>query len=245
MKIILAGYGKMGRMVESVAQQRGHSIITRFDQEADWAQLPILCKEADLVIEFSQPNMVLDNIRRCLEAGIPVVVGTTGWHSRISEVREMVERHDGALLWASNFSVGMNLFFALNRFLTGLMTEHPQYRASITEIHHNQKLDQPSGTAITLANDLIALHPDYASWVNLPTADGEELPVESIREGDVSGTHIIRFQTEADQIELKHEAFNRMGFAEGAVLGAEYLLGRKGIFEFREVLFTNQSINKV
>lgn len=235
MNIALYGYGKMGAAIERAAQARGHSIILRVDQ-ANAATPPM---GADLAIEFSNPASAMANMRLCLEHGVPVVVGTTGWYDHIGEVEAMVEATKGTLLWSSNFSIGVNLFFKLNKFLTGLMNGQPGYAARIEEVHHVHKLDAPSGTAITLARDLAGQSDRYKHWGL--EEEGVEMqqgliPVHSERTGEVPGTHRIQWQSAEDRITITHEAFGRQGFATGAVVAAEWLLGRTGLFTMEDVL---------
>ena len=202
MRILLFGYGKMGRLVEQMAAGRGHTVIARIDTPSD----PVPWQQADVAIDFSSPEAAFENIRRCLEAGIPVVSGTTGWLEKYSEACQLCEQKGGAFLYASNFSLGVNLFFELNAHLARMMREAPGYQADIEEIHHTQKLDAPSGTAITLAEGLVA-NSDYTSW-----------------------------ESEVDQIEIIHTAHNRQGFAQGAVVAAEWIVGKSGIFGMKDVL---------
>lgn len=241
MKIALYGYGKMGKAIEQVASARGHAVVLKVGQ-ANAGAPPI---EADVAIEFSRPDQALANMRLCLEHGVPVVVGTTGWYDRLGEVKALVNDTKGGLLWASNFSIGVNLFFRLNSYLAGLMDTQPGYRAHIDEIHHVHKLDAPSGTAITLARDIDLRTQRYSGWVL--QEQGQEagvsrppapVPVEirSERTGEVPGTHSITWASAEDRITITHEAFGRQGFATGAVVAAEWLRGRTGLFTMDDVL---------
>lgn len=230
MRILLFGYGKMGRLVEQMAIGRGHTVAARIDTPSD----PVPWEQADVAIDFSSPEAAFENIRRCLEAGIPVVSGTTGWLEKYSEACQLCEQKGGAFLYASNFSLGVNLFFELNAHLARMMRQAPGYQADIEEIHHTQKLDAPSGTAITLAEGLVA-NSDYTGWE--PEAAGEgKVPIRSKRIGDTPGTHRVRYQSEVDQIEIIHTAHNRKGFAQGAVVAAEWIVGKSGIFGMKDVL---------
>jgi len=230
MNIGLFGYGKMGRMIEQIAEQRGHRIAARIDRAED----PVPFDALDVAIDFSSPEAAFDNIARCLEAGVPVVSGTTGWLARYGEACELCERTGGGFIHASNFSLGVNLFFELNACLARLMEKAPGYAVELEEIHHTQKLDAPSGTAISLAEGIIA-NSSYTAWK--PETGGEgEIPVHSRRLGDTPGTHTVRYQSEVDRIEIVHTAHSREGFAVGAVVAAEWLVGKKGVFGMRDVL---------
>jgi 4-hydroxy-tetrahydrodipicolinate reductase len=230
MNIGLFGYGKMGRMIEQVAGQRGHRIAARIDRAEDPAPFGTM----DVAIDFSSPDAAFDNIDRCLEAGVPVVSGTTGWLARYPEACERCERAGGAFIYASNFSLGVNLFFELNASLARLMEKAPGYAVALEEIHHTQKLDAPSGTAISLAEGIIA-NSAYTGW-KAGSAGTGEIPVFSKRQGDTPGTHKVRYQSEADSLEIVHTAHSREGFAVGAVVAAEWLVGKKGVFSMRDVL---------
>lgn len=239
MNIALIGYGKMGRAIETVAVARGHLIGAKSGSTN--AGTPP--KGADVAIEFTRPDQALANIRLCLESGVPVVVGTTGWYDRLNEVKAMVQENDGSLLWASNFSIGVNLFFRLNRYLAQLMDPQPGYAVHIDEIHHAQKLDAPSGTAITLARDIDVRTGRYSGWrpadavgSGTPAAGTRSVPIASERTGDVPGKHSVTWRSEEDRIVITHEAYGRRGFALGAVLAAEWLQGRKGFFTMEDVL---------
>jgi 4-hydroxy-tetrahydrodipicolinate reductase len=230
MNIGLFGYGKMGRMIEQVAVKRGHRIAAIIDRAED----PVPFEALDVAIDFSSPEAAFDNIARCLEAGVPVVSGTTGWLSRYEEACQLCERTEGAFIYASNFSLGVNLFFELNASLARLMEKAPGYQVALEEIHHTQKLDAPSGTAITLAEGIIA-NSSYTAW-KAGSADKGEIPVHSGRVGNTPGTHVVRYQSAVDRIEIVHTAHNREGFAVGAVVAAEWLIGKKGVFSMRDVL---------
>lgn len=235
MKIALYGYGKMGRAIEAAATTRGHEVVLRVDR--DNAGTPPT--GADVAIEFSRPDQAVDNMALCLRHGVPVVVGTTGWYDRLGDVKALVAEARGSVLWASNFSIGVNLFFQLNKYLTQLMDPHTAYSARMDEIHHVHKLDAPSGTALTLARDIDLASTRYTGWVLDPTkppvAPGP-LPIHSERTGEVPGTHGITWQSAEDRITITHEAFGRQGFATGAVVAAEWLRGRTGLFTMANVL---------
>ncbi len=237
MKIGLFGYGKMGRAIETIALERRHEIAWRITRENRAAVAPEWLRQADVAIEFSRPEAAFGNVMACLEAGVPVVSGTTGWLEQLADAEAWCDRHPGALLWASNFSVGVNLFFALNRYLAQLMDSRPEYRPDLTEIHHIHKLDAPSGTALTLAQDILALSQRLHNWRLSPTPPGPaDLPISSIREGEVPGTHQIRWAGAVDEITIEHRAHSRTGFAAGAVLAAEWLSGKTGVYRMEDVL---------
>lgn len=235
MRIALYGYGKMGHAIEQVARARGHEVPLTVDQH-NAGTAPTGC---DVAIEFSRPEQALANMELCLRNGVPVVVGTTGWYDRLGEVQDLVSRHKGGLLWASNFSIGVNLFFRLNKYLAQLMDGHSEYRAHLDEVHHIHKLDAPSGTAITLARDLDLKNRAYSGWVLDPASPPPvpgPLPIHSERSGEVPGTHSITWKSAEDRITITHEAYGRQGFAVGAVVAAEWLRGRTGLFTMDNVL---------
>lgn len=236
MKIALLGYGKMGKAIEALALDQSHEIVLKIDE----GNRPDLRKEdleqADVAIEFSRPESALENIIFSLEAGVPVVSGTTGWLAHMEQVEALVEKKQGAFFYASNFSLGVNLFFALNTHLARLMNAYPQYATAMEEIHHTQKLDAPSGTAITLAEGLIRELDGKSSWINEATAAPEQLPITSKRIDQVPGTHTITYTSKIDQISITHEAFSRQGFAQGALLAAEWMQGKQGCFNMQDLL---------
>lgn len=236
MKIALIGYGKMGKAIEEIATSRGHEICLKINSSniAELTQENI--SKADVAIEFSSPANALTNIKTCLNAGTPVAVGTTGWYEEKENVYMEVEQLDGSFLAASNFSIGVNLFFELNKKLAQLMRKHSNYTAEIQEIHHTEKLDSPSGTAITLAEDLIEGSAIYTKWQNNLTEEKNILEIKSFREPQVPGTHEITYDSNIDSISITHEAKNRIGFALGAVLAAEFIHNKKGIFTMQDVL---------
>ncbi len=237
MKIALYGYGKMGKAIEQVAIARGHSIVLRVDH-ANAGTPPT---GADVAIEFSTPATVVQNVETCLAHSVPVVVGTTGWYDRMAAVQERVHENQGALLWASNFSIGVNLFFKLNRFLASLMDGRKDYAAAIHETHHVHKLDAPSGTAISLARGIQEGNRRYNGWLlaKPDSAPAEhQVPVHSERIGEVPGTHTVSWESAEDRITITHEAFGRQGFAVGAVVAAEWLCNRTGFFTMDDVLST-------
>lgn len=230
MKIAILGYGKMGKTIERLAVQKGHEVVFTSTAESENGNF----NEAEVAIEFSAPEAAVANLRRSLEAGIPVVSGTTGWLDQWETVIKLCEECNGSFIYASNFSVGVNLFFNLNKHLAKLMAPWKEYRVSMEEIHHTQKKDAPSGTAITLAEGIIQ-NQELAGW-ELDSEDPHKLSIHAIREGDVKGTHSIRYDSPIDSIEITHEAHSREGFALGALLAAEWLLGKKGVYTMKDVL---------
>lgn len=230
MKIALFGYGKMGKKIEQLATDRGHEVVAKIDLDSDAVNL----SEAQVAIDFSAPEAAFGNISKCLQQGIPVISGTTGWLQDFDKAVSLCKKESGAFLYASNFSLGVNVFFALNRFLATKMSGLKQYETSLEETHHTQKLDAPSGTAITLAEGIIA-ESDYDSW-SLDAVNKSELNITSKRIGEVPGTHIVRYESEVDGIEIKHTAHNRSGFALGAIIAAEWIIGKTGVFTMSDVL---------
>jgi len=240
LKIGLFGYGKMGRAIESLAPQHGVEIAWRVTQENRAEVAPGLLRQADVVIEFTRPEAAFENVMLCLEANIPVVSGTTGWLEKLPEAQEFCQKNGGALLWASNFSVGVNLFFALNTYLSKLMNERAEYTPSVTETHHIHKLDAPSGTALTLVHEIIGRVQRSSGWALAPdAAKAGEIPVTAIREGEVPGTHVVKWESAIDEIAIEHRAHSRAGFASGAILAAKWLAGKQGVFTMKDVLGLN------
>lgn len=236
MKIALIGYGKMGKEIETMALQYNHQIVAKIDNESDWITQLEALKSADVAIEFTVPHAVINNINKCFELNLPIVVGTTGWYDKLPEISAKCNSLNQTLLWASNFSIGANVFFAINAKLAEIMGNQPQYNVEIEEIHHTQKLDAPSGTAISIANDILKNVKSKQVWVNNKSEKPEELSIISKREGSVPGTHIVQYQSDIDVIEIKHEAKNRKGLALGAVKAAEWLNGKKGVFQIKDML---------
>ncbi|UZH54736.1 4-hydroxy-tetrahydrodipicolinate reductase [Salinimicrobium tongyeongense] len=230
MKIALLGYGKMGKTIERLAVERGHEIVLKVDNDIDNADL----QKADVAIDFSVPNAAFKNITTCFEKQIPVVSGTTGWLKKYEEAVELCKKQDAAFIYASNFSLGVNLFFELNRNLAKLMNRFKEYNVAIEEIHHTQKLDAPSGTAISLAEQIVE-NSDKTGW-RLDEAKENEIPVTAKRIENVPGTHSILYNSEVDSIKIEHVAHSRDGFALGAVIAAEWLQHRKGIYSMKDVL---------
>ena len=237
MKIALLGYGKMGHAIEEIAVSRGHQIVCKVGIENLDDRTAENIKKADVVIEFTGPDSAYENLRLCLDNDVPVVCGSTGWLTKYSEVVELCKQRNGGFIYASNFSVGVNIFFALNRKLAQLMSSHPEYKIELKEIHHTQKLDAPSGTAISLAEQVMESVKHKKQWVNHPSSDENELVIISERTDPAPGTHIINYQSDIDDITITHTAHNRKGFATGAVLAAEFLGKKKhGIFTMKDVL---------
>jgi len=236
MKIALLGYGKMGHAIEEIALQRGHEIVLKInDQNLDDLTVPNI-RKADVAIEFTNPESAVKNILFCLNENVPVVCGTTGWLDELKNIEQKCKEKNGSFLYASNFSVGVNIFFELNKKLASLLKPHPAYEPSIEEIHHTQKKDAPSGTAITLAEQIIDVSDKKTKWVNTLSKHENELQIISKRIGEVPGTHSVKYSSPIDDIEIIHTARNRKGFAEGAVLAAEFIAGKKGIFSMKDVL---------
>lgn len=236
MNIALIGYGKMGKAIEEVALSQGHQIVLKIDLDnaADFNQENI--SKADVAIEFTGPHSAKQNVLKCLELGIPVVCGSTGWLADWQEVADTCAAKNGTLLYASNFSIGVNLFFELNKYLAKLMLPHTDYAVSMKEIHHTQKKDAPSGTAITLAEQIMEVLPNKKQWVNHVSSNPEELSILSERIDPAPGTHTITWHSAIDDIEITHTAHTRKGFASGAVLAAGFLPGKKGIYTMKQVL---------
>lgn len=231
MKIALVGYGRMGKIIDEIATKREHEIVARLTTTPTKDSL----NNADVVIEFSMPEAAFENIKVCLENKIPVVCGTTGWLERKPEIENIAKANDTAFLYGSNFSLGVNLFFALNKKLAELMANFPEYKVQLEEIHHTHKKDAPSGTAITLADGIIDQYPKFQSW-KLDETQNDELGINAIREDEVPGTHSVFYRSDVDEIEIKHTAHSRDGFATGAVMAAEWIVGKKGNFTMKDVL---------
>lgn len=231
MKIALVGYGKMGQIIDKIAQIRGHEIVSRLNESPTLENL----NNPDVVIEFSCPESAFENIKFCLEQKIPVASGTTGWIDKKPQIEQICIENEGAFLYGSNFSLGVNLFFALNEKLAQLIYPFQEnYTCQLEEIHHIHKLDAPSGTAISLAEGIIA-HSNFESW-KLKETQGKELGITAFREGEVPGTHSVFYRSEVDEIEIKHTAYNRNGFALGAIIASEWIIGKKGNFSMKDVL---------
>lgn len=230
MKIALLGYGRMGKVIERIALERGHEIVMRKDSEDTFDGL----ENADAAIDFSIPDAAVGNITACLERNIPIISGTTGWLEKYPDMAALCEQRNGAFIYGSNFSLGVNIFFELNTYLAKMMSRLKEYKVSMEEVHHTQKLDAPSGTAITLAKDIIA-HSDYSSWA-IGNPKENEIFIDAKRIEGVPGTHTVTYDSDVDSIEIKHTAHSREGFALGAVIAAEWLVGKTGVYSMKDVL---------
>jgi 4-hydroxy-tetrahydrodipicolinate reductase len=236
MNIGLIGYGKMGKAIEQIATDRGHVISTIVDvsNKSDLSQ--ITKSNVDVAIEFSEPGAAFHNISACIENGVPVVSGTTGWHSQLDQIKEKCIANNGTFITSTNFSLGVNIFFKLNEWLSKVMNNQSDYIPKMQEIHHLQKLDKPSGTAITLAKGLISSHKGYDHWTLDESVDQTTFTIEALRKPDVPGTHLVTYTSAIDQIEIKHTAFNRQGFALGAVVVAEWIKDKKGVLTMNDFI---------
>ena len=239
MKIILIGYGKMGQTIEGIAQEKGHEIVGKIDKDNLDDLKNFTSGHADVAIEFTQPTSAVSNIKTCLSNGIPVICGTTGWLDALPEIEKHCADNNGAFFYASNFSVGVNIFFHLNKYLAKLMNPQSQYELDIEETHHVHKKDAPSGTAITIAEGILGNIDRKKSWKleeNEETANDDEVAITSYRIDEVPGTHQVSYSCEIDSIEISHTAHSRQGFAQGAVLAAEWIQGKKGVFGMDDML---------
>ena len=242
MRIAILGYGKMGRIIEQFATERGHEIVLKVNVDNTEDLTLVNLKKADVAIDFSTPDAALSNIELCFDAGVPIVVGTTGWYGHLQTVKNKCEEGNNTLLYASNFSIGVNVFFFVNKVLAKIMNRYPQYEVQVEEIHHIQKLDSPSGTAMTISEGILSELDRKNEWVNELIGSVEEfivkpdqLLIESHRIEDVPGTHTVIYSSEVDDIEFKHKAHNRSGFALGAVLAAEWLENKTGFYTITDM----------
>ncbi|MEO8517421.1 MAG: 4-hydroxy-tetrahydrodipicolinate reductase [Flavobacterium sp.] len=231
MKIALLGYGKMGKVIERIALERGHEIVLRKSSTSNYEGL----SNADVAIDFSVPDSAVCNISECFNTNIPVICGTTGWLEHYDEMISLCNAKNGGFIYGSNFSLGVNVFFELNNYLAKIMSNLEQYKVSMEEIHHTQKLDAPSGTAISLANGIIE-NSDYTGWTLENNEQTKQIHIDAKRIENIPGTHSVFYDSEVDQIEIKHTAHNREGFALGAVIAAEWLKDKKGVFTMKDVL---------
>ena len=236
MRIVLIGYGKMGKEIERIAIDRGHQIVSKIDIENPDDLISLTNKEVDVAIEFSNPISAFSNIMKCIEKQIPIVCGTTGWLEKKAEVEKATQSFDSTFFYASNYSIGVNLFFKLNKQLAKLMQPHAGYDIYTNEIHHIEKKDSPSGTAITIAEGIMSQYPNKNKWVNNEIPGADEIAIWSQRESTKPGTHTVKYISKVDQIEVTHEAFSREGFALGAVIAAEWILGKKGVLGMDDML---------
>lgn len=236
MKIALIGYGKMGKMIdECVREKKEDEIVLKISKAnlQDFTQGNL--QKAEVAIEFTAPDSAVNNLLKCLDAGIAVVCGTTGWFEAIEKIKDYAKEKNGAVIYGSNFSPGVNIFFELNRKLAGLMKSHSEYDVHIEEIHHAGKKDAPSGTAISLANDILKVDTKKSKWNYPPSSDKNFLSIQAERKNSISGIHAVYYRSPNDEISIRHEAFSRRGFAEGALLAARWIAGKKGIFEFKQI----------
>ena len=236
MRIALIGYGKMGKIIENIALQRGHEFVLKISSKNKSELTPENLQKADVAIEFTTPHSAFDHVKLCIDSRVPVVSGSTGWNEKLEEIKVYCNKNNGTLLHASNFSIGVNIFFKINQQLAKLMSAYPQYEPTLEEIHHTEKKDAPSGTAVTLAEDILNILPGKKNWVNHETTDPAFLPVISKRIDPAPGTHHVKYSSDIDDIEIIHTAHNRMGFALGAVLAAEFVAGKHGVFSMTDVL---------
>jgi len=236
MRIVLIGYGKMGKEIERIAMDRGHQIVSKIDIENPDDLISLTNEEVDVAIEFSNPISAFSNIMKCIEKQIPIVCGTTGWLEKKAEVEKATQSFDSTFFYASNYSIGVNLFFKLNKQLAKLMQPHAGYDIYTNEIHHIEKKDSPSGTAITIAEGIMSQYPNKNKWVNNEIPGADEIAIWSQRESTKPGTHTVKYISKVDQIEVTHEAFSREGFALGAVIAAEWILGKKGVLGMDDML---------
>jgi len=239
MNIALIGYGKMGKAIEKIAEERGHaiSVICNSALSVNLADF----SDVDVAIEFTEPALAVSHIKFCTEKNIPIVVGTTGWNNDLVAVSELIKRHQGKLLHASNFSIGVNIFFEINKKLAQLMQPNSEYKLTVEETHHIQKKDAPSGTGISIADDILSNNSNYSTWKvgkeNIPNVEAREFPLVAYRKPDVPGTHKVTYESDIDKIEIIHEAHNRKGFALGAVIAAEFLAQQEsGVYQMNDVL---------
>jgi len=236
MRIALIGYGKMGKTIERIAIERGHTISAIIDVHNKEDIKKLNGTVADVAIEFSQPESAFLNISHCIENNLPIVSGTTGWLSKKPVLDEICRQNNGSFFYASNYSIGVNIFFHLNKILAGLMKKFPDYAIEMEEIHHTEKKDAPSGTAITLAEGLMSQNSTKTKWVNEPTENADELEIVSKRIDNVPGTHTVFYNSPIDTIEIKHTAHSREGFAQGAVMAAEWTAKNRGVFGMNDLL---------
>ncbi|MGK0387611.1 MAG: 4-hydroxy-tetrahydrodipicolinate reductase [Maribacter sp.] len=236
MDIILIGYGRMGKAIEGFAIEKGHKIVLKIDKENLEKFNPNNLKKADVAIDFSLPHSAFNNIKTCIDTGVPVISGTTGWTEKLPELQQYCKEKNGTFLYASNFSIGVNIFFEINQLLARLMDNHSQYDVSMEEIHHVHKLDSPSGTGITLANQIIQHLGRKTKWKEIENADKETLGIHSKRIELTPGTHAVQYSSEIDTIDIIHTAHSRDGFAKGALLAAEWIANKKGVFGMKDVL---------
>jgi len=236
MKIALIGYGKMGKAIESIALSKGHEIVLKIDIQNNQDFTDAALQKADVAIEFTGPHSAFENVKKCIAWGVPVVSGSTGWLDQWAEIKDLCAEKNGTLIYSSNYSIGVNLFFELNKQLAQLMESYDSYDVSMTEVHHTEKKDAPSGTAISLAEQILTNLGRKNKWVNTASGNSNELVIQSERIDPAPGTHMVKYSSEVDDIEIIHTAHTRIGFASGAVLAAEFAFEKKGIFTMKDVL---------
>jgi 4-hydroxy-tetrahydrodipicolinate reductase len=245
MKIALLGYGKMGKAIEKIAVAKGHDIVYKVNMENAFDFMPISLQNVDVAIDFSMPSAAVENILKCFEARVPIIVGTTGWYDQFDMIKEKCEKEGQSMVYSTNFSIGVNIFYKLNKILAKMMAEHDDYDVMIEEVHHTEKKDHPSGTALSLAGHILHENKVKKEWKgrllyndNMPaqSVKDHELLIESKRVGDVTGDHTVKYESVIDEIEITHKAKSRYGFAKGAVLASEWIQGKKGIFTMEDIL---------
>lgn len=245
MKIALLGYGKMGKAVEKIAEAKNHEVVYRVDLNNAYDFLPLSLQNVDVAIDFSMPTAAVDNILKCFEARVPIVVGTTGWYDQFDFIKDKCLKEEQSMVYSTNFSIGVNIFYKINKMLSAIMAQHTDYDVMISEVHHTAKKDHPSGTALTLARAILNDNPKkdrikerliFEKDQPAQSVKPNELLIESIREGDVTGLHTVRYESMIDTIEITHDAKSRYGFAKGAVMAAEWILDKKGIFTMEDIL---------
>ncbi|NLA24048.1 MAG: 4-hydroxy-tetrahydrodipicolinate reductase [Bacteroidales bacterium] len=236
MRIAIIGYGKMGKEIETRAKELGHEITHIFDVHNIEELKNLKSDETDVAIEFSRPDTAPDNIKTCLKNGIQIVTGTTGWNDSLEEITSYCKENNACLFYASNFSIGMNIFFEINKILAKLMSSQQAYNAKMQETHHIHKLDAPSGTAVSLAMQIIENHPNYVKWVLNNDESISNLPIFAFREGEVPGDHSVKWDSEWDNITISHSAKNRKGFVNGAIMAAEFVIGKTGVYQMKDLL---------
>ncbi len=236
MDLVISGYGRMGHEIEKVILERKHKILAIIDNKEEWNDKSEIIKNADVIIDFSFPETALDVFKKCFEIGVPLVTGTTGWYDNLEEVKDLCTKNNASFFYAHNFSIGVNIFFEANKKLAKMIASVGGYSPSMEETHHIHKLDSPSGTAIKAAEVIIEEFKEIEEWENENTSKSSSLPIISKREGEVTGDHSVTYQSEVDEITISHSAKNRKGFALGAVIAAEFLLNKKGMFTMNDLL---------
>ncbi len=237
LSIAIIGYGKMGKGIEQYAKEKGHEIVCIIDNESDWVKKANDIKKANVAIEFSTPDSAVINIKKCFEYNVPIVTGTTGWQKHLDHISILCREKNQTLFYASNYSIGVNILFELNKKLASIMSNFEEYKPEIKEIHHIHKLDSPSGTAISLANGIIAGYPKYKSWkLSEDVSSKEEIPINALREGNIFGIHEVSYSSEIDSLTIAHSANSRIGFVKGAIMAAEWVFDKKGIYSMQDLL---------